>query len=153
MIKTLMLMMRLLRVQEQNRLTALKRARGELDRVQGVVSQLDGYAREYRAQMVRQGQSGSTPAELMAVLDFERRLAQTAHSQKLVVGQIEGNVEQVKMHALQVHMRLDGLKKILAKKKAEVVTQRLAAEAREVEENIAARQMISGMNDASDRGI
>ncbi|MEY3201611.1 MAG: hypothetical protein RIR70_1161 [Pseudomonadota bacterium] len=151
MIKTLQLMLRLLNVQEEKRLVLLKRARGELDRVQGVVSQLDNYAREYRLQMVSKAQAGSTPAELMATLDFERKLAQTAHSQKLVVGQLEENLDRAKADALRTHLQADGLKKILGKRLAALAVERDRLEAREIEESIAARKIIGGMNDASDR--
>ena len=148
MIETLKLMLRLVRVREESRLSALQRARGELDRVQGVVGQLDGYAQEYRAQMVRQGVAGSTPADLMATLEFERKLGQTAHSQKLVVGQLQANVAHVTTQAIDARMRARGVQKLLDKRQAEIREQRAKTEAREIEESIAARMVIDGMNDA-----
>ena len=148
MIETLKLMLRLMRVREEGRLAALQRARGELDRVQGVVGQLDGYAQEYRAQMVRQAVAGSTPADLMATLDFERKLGQTAHSQKFVVGQLQANVAQVTTQAIDARMRARGVQKLLDKRRAAIREQRAKTEAREIEESIAARMVINGMNDA-----
>lgn len=148
MIKTLKLMLRIIRAREVNRAHALRRASNELERVQGVVGQLDNYAREYRQQMVRQGVAGTTPAELMATLDFERKLGQAAHGQKLVVGQLESNVASARMQAVEARLRAQGVEKLLDKKRKQAADLRLKAEAREVEESIAARKMIDGMNDA-----
>ena len=148
MIETLTLMLRLLRVREEGHLAALQRARGELDRVEGVVGQLDGYAQEYRATMVRQAVAGSTPADLMATLDFERKLGQAAHSQKFVVGQLQANVAQVTTQAIDARMRARGVQKLLDKRRAAIREQRAKTEAREIEESIAARMVINGMNDA-----
>lgn len=151
MIKTLRLMLRMLQVREESRLASLRRARGERDKVVKVVGELENYAREYRDQTVRQASAGTTPVAYMETLAFEQKLFQTAHAQKLVVGQLDDNVKQMMAQAVAAKMRVQGLEKILRLRALQAREQRARAEAREIEEGIAARQLIDGMNDASDR--
>lgn len=148
MIEALKLMLRLVRVQEENRLAAMRRARQEVEQVRGVVGQLNGYAREYREQALERAVRGTTPAEQLATAAFEQRLTQTAQTQQLVVGQLEGNVEQVRAQVVAVRMRQQVLEGVLQKKLEAQQEDRIRREAREVEESVAVRQMIRGMNSA-----
>jgi flagellar export protein FliJ len=143
-------MLRLLKVREENRLAAVRRLRAEGAQIGGVVGQLDHFAREYREQMVSRGLQGTTPAELMATLDFERKLSHTARNQQQLLSQIENNLAQATAQAAQARLRAQGVQKMLDRKRALLFEQRARAESREIEESVAARQMIAGMNAAED---
>jgi len=126
------------RREEQNVLQ-LKKLSNELRKSQAFNDQVVSYIHEYEGQMVEVATKGTSVAYLQDSTAFRNRLHAGAIEQGQQIAGLDKATTQAKELAVEAKLRVQGIEKVLARKRQELLALRAKAEQKEQEDNLNSR--------------
>jgi flagellar export protein FliJ len=139
MSKVLKLILQFAKNQESRTGNQLKRLNGELRRSEAFNQQVIEYVQDYEKQMLDTASKGAPVAFLQDSSAFRNRLQAGVEEQEGQIAKLNIAMVNAREQAIESKLRVQGIEKVLAKKKAEMLAQRARRESLELEDCIISR--------------
>lgn len=117
----------------------LKRLNGELRRSEAFNQQVSEYVQDYEKQMMDTASKGATVAFLQDSSSFRNRLQAGVEEQEGQIAKLNIAMVNAREQAIESKLRVQGIEKVLARKKAEAQAERARRERLELEDCIISR--------------
>jgi flagellar export protein FliJ len=117
----------------------LKRLNGELRRSEVFNQQVIEYVQDYEKQMLETASKGATVAFLQDSSSFRNRLQAGVEEQEGQIAKLNIAMVNAREQAVDAKLKVQGIEKVLARKKAEAMAKRARLERLELEDCIISR--------------
>jgi flagellar export protein FliJ len=139
MSKVLKLILQFAKNQESRTGNQLKRLNGELRRSEAFNQQVIEYVQDYETQMMETASKGAPVAFLQDSSAFRNRLQAGVEEQEGQIAKLNIAMVSAREQAIESKLRVQGIEKVLARKKAEALADRARRERLELEDCIISR--------------
>lgn len=139
MSNALKLILQFAKNQESRTGNQLKRLNGELRRSEAFNQQVVEYVQDYEKQMLDTASKGASVAFLQDSSSFRNRLQAGVEEQEGQIAKLNVAMVNAREQAIESKLRVQGIEKVLARKKAEALAQRAHQEGLELEDCIISR--------------
>ncbi|QWE19318.1 flagellar export protein FliJ [Polynucleobacter corsicus] len=139
MSKALNLILQFAKNQENRTSSQLKRLNGELRRSEAFNQQVVKYVQDYEKQMLDTASRGATVAFLQDSSSFRNRLQAGVEEQEGQIAKLNVAMVNAREQAIESKLRVQGIEKVLARKKIEALAERARQERLELEDCIISR--------------
>ena len=139
MSKVLKLILQFAKNQESRTGNQLKRLNGELRRSEAFNQQVIEYVQDYETQMMETASKGAPVAFLQDSSAFRNRLQAGVEEQEGQIAKLNIAMVSAREQAIESKLRVQGIEKVLARKKAEALADRASRERLELEDCIISR--------------
>jgi flagellar export protein FliJ len=139
MSKVLKLILQFAKNQESRTGNQLKRLNGELRRSEAFNQQVIEYVQDYENQMMQTASKGAPVAFLQDSSAFRNRLQAGVEEQEGQIVKLNIAMVSAREQAIESKLRVQGIEKVLARKKAEALAERARRERLELEDCIISR--------------
>jgi flagellar export protein FliJ len=139
MSKVLKLILQFAKNQESRTGNQLKRLNGELRRSEAFNQQVIEYVQDYETQMIETASKGAPVAFLQDSSAFRNRLQAGVEEQEGQIAKLNLAMVSARKQAIESKLRVQGIEKVLARKKAEALADRARRERLELEDCIISR--------------
>lgn len=139
MSKALKLILQFAKNQESRTGNQLKRLNGELRRSEAFNQQVIEYVQDYESQMMETASKGAPVAFLQDSSAFRNRLQAGVVEQEGQIAKLNIAMVNAREQAIESKLRVQGIEKVLARKKAEALAERARRERLELEDCIISR--------------
>jgi flagellar export protein FliJ len=149
MSNALKLLHRIAKIREEQTVSQFKKHNAQLRQAESFNQQISSYVQEYEQQMVETAKKGTSVAYLQDSTSFRNKLTAGAQEQQQQIDGLSYATQQAKQQAMEAKLRAQGIQKVLARKRAEVVARQQAIERSELDDSYSARHKGgSGTKDA-----
>lgn len=139
MSKVLKLILQFAKTHETRTGNQLKRLNGELRRSEAFNQQVVEYVQDYEKQMLDTATKGATVAFMQDSSSFRNRLQAGVVEQEGQIAKLNVAMVNAREQAIESKLRVQGIEKVLARKKAEALAERARRERLELEDCIISR--------------